>query len=168
MTKRCPCSRLNALGSRCQVCWLRWLCLYFAPFCSWSPFFRPFILAQCFGCAVVEDTWHYFLHRLLHHRRIYKYIHKVHHEFTVSEADFRNKQKTLTQTTHFQGDMFTVVLLINHALCSHMWTQSHTCIRAWIYSKHAKQYQTGWSGFKQIFWSNILVRVGFGFHGKCV
>ncbi len=46
--------------------------------------FRPFILAQCFGCAAIEDTWHYFLHRALHHRRIYKYIHKVHHDFTVS------------------------------------------------------------------------------------
>lgn len=50
------------------------------------PSSRPYVLAQCFGCAVVEDTWHYFLHRLLHHRRIYKYIHKVHHEFTVSTA----------------------------------------------------------------------------------
>lgn len=48
--------------------------------------YRPYIVAQCFGCAVVEDTWHYFLHRLLHHRRIYKYIHKVHHEFTVSKT----------------------------------------------------------------------------------
>lgn len=45
---------------------------------------RPYLLAQCFGCAVIEDTWHYFLHRALHHRRIYKYIHKVHHDFTVS------------------------------------------------------------------------------------
>ncbi|XP_029140659.1 methylsterol monooxygenase 1-like, partial [Protobothrops mucrosquamatus] len=41
------------------------------------------IVAQCFGSAVIEDTWHYFLHRLLHHKRIYKYIHKVHHEFVV-------------------------------------------------------------------------------------
>ncbi|KAB1282553.1 Methylsterol monooxygenase 1 [Camelus dromedarius] len=39
------------------------------------------LLARCFGCAVIEDTWHYFLHRLLHHKRIYKYIHKIHHEF---------------------------------------------------------------------------------------
>ena len=37
------------------------------------------LLARCFGCAVIEDTWHYFLHRLLHHKRICKYIHKVHH-----------------------------------------------------------------------------------------
>lgn len=51
------------------------------------------MLARCFGCAVVEDTWHYFLHRLLHHRRIYKYIHKVHHEFTVSTHTHTHSQK---------------------------------------------------------------------------
>lgn len=49
-----------------------------------SHFLRPCLLAQCFGCAVIEDTWHYFLHRALHHRRIYKFIHKIHHDFTVS------------------------------------------------------------------------------------
>lgn len=60
---------------------------------------RPYVLAQCFGCAVVEDTWHYFLHRLLHHRRIYKYIHKVHHEFTVSKTSTCKKKKEEV-TTH--------------------------------------------------------------------
>ncbi|XP_041372180.1 methylsterol monooxygenase 1-like, partial [Gigantopelta aegis] len=36
---------------------------------------------RVFGCAVIEDTWHYFLHWALHDRRIYKYIHKLHHNF---------------------------------------------------------------------------------------
>ena len=26
------------------------------------------------------DIWFYFIHRLLHHKSIYKYIHKIHHE----------------------------------------------------------------------------------------
>lgn len=34
-----------------------------------------------FGSLVIEDTWHYFVHQLLHHRRLYKYVHKVHHNF---------------------------------------------------------------------------------------
>ena len=38
-------------------------------------------LAQLVACLVVEDTWHYFVHQLLHHKSIYKYIHKVHHNF---------------------------------------------------------------------------------------
>ncbi|XP_039203381.1 methylsterol monooxygenase 1-like [Crotalus tigris] len=49
---------------------------------DWESMPRWFVIvAQCFGSAVIEDTWNYFLHRLLHHKRIYKYIHKVHHEF---------------------------------------------------------------------------------------
>jgi len=39
------------------------------------------LAAQVFGCAVVEDTWHYWLHRALHDKRIYKHIHKIHHHF---------------------------------------------------------------------------------------
>ncbi|GAA5859694.1 hypothetical protein JCM5296_004482 [Sporobolomyces johnsonii] len=31
----------------------------------------------------LEDTWHYFSHRLLHHRSLYKHIHKLHHEFSA-------------------------------------------------------------------------------------
>ena len=33
------------------------------------------------GCLILEDTWHYWVHQLLHHRSIYKYVHKVHHHF---------------------------------------------------------------------------------------
>ncbi|SCZ90552.1 BZ3500_MvSof-1268-A1-R1_Chr1-3g02060 [Microbotryum saponariae] len=38
---------------------------------------------------VMEDAWHYFAHRLLHHKRLYKHIHKgfhsmqIHHEFSA-------------------------------------------------------------------------------------
>ena len=42
---------------------------------------RYVTVAQLVGCLVVEDTWHYFVHQALHHKRIYKYIHKVHHNF---------------------------------------------------------------------------------------
>merc|ERR1711939_43119 len=31
----------------------------------------------------MEDTWHYFVHRLMHHRALYKHVHKVHHEFAT-------------------------------------------------------------------------------------
>ena len=42
---------------------------------------RYLTMAQLIACLVVEDTWHYFVHQLLHDKRIYKYIHKVHHNF---------------------------------------------------------------------------------------
>lgn len=31
----------------------------------------------------MEDFWHYFAHRGLHHKSIYKHIHKLHHEFSA-------------------------------------------------------------------------------------
>eukprot|EP00013_Stygamoeba_regulata_P020489 CAMPEP_0177658798 /NCGR_PEP_ID=MMETSP0447-20121125/17059_1 /TAXON_ID=0 /ORGANISM="Stygamoeba regulata, Strain BSH-02190019" /LENGTH=259 /DNA_ID=CAMNT_0019163541 /DNA_START=88 /DNA_END=864 /DNA_ORIENTATION=- len=37
-----------------------------------------------FGCMVMEDCLFYWAHRTLHHPRIYKYIHKKHHEFKVT------------------------------------------------------------------------------------
>jgi methylsterol monooxygenase len=37
---------------------------------------------QVLICAVIEDTWHYWIHRFLHHhKQLYKYIHKIHHNY---------------------------------------------------------------------------------------
>jgi len=48
----------------------------------WNTMPRWYILAaQCFMCAVLEDTWHYFAHRFAHDKRVYKYVHKIHHHF---------------------------------------------------------------------------------------
>ena len=39
-------------------------------------------------CAICEDFTFHFNHRLLHHRKLYPYIHKIHHKHitTVSIA----------------------------------------------------------------------------------
>ncbi|EDQ88186.1 uncharacterized protein MONBRDRAFT_26349 [Monosiga brevicollis MX1] len=44
----------------------------------------PLIPFQILFCMLVEDTMFYWTHRTLHHRRIYKYIHKQHHKFRDS------------------------------------------------------------------------------------
>ena len=44
-------------------------------------FFRYKLLGQVLVCLFIEDTWHYFVHQLLHHKSIYKYVHKVHHHY---------------------------------------------------------------------------------------
>ena len=31
----------------------------------------------------IEDFYFYWIHRLLHHKTLYKYIHKIHHEFAA-------------------------------------------------------------------------------------
>jgi len=41
------------------------------------------ILAQLAFFVVVTDTWFYWSHRLLHHRLLYRHVHKKHHEFKV-------------------------------------------------------------------------------------
>lgn len=42
------------------------------------------LLAQLAFCAVIEDTMFFWTHRCLHHRAIYPYIHKVHHQYYQS------------------------------------------------------------------------------------
>jgi methylsterol monooxygenase len=34
-------------------------------------------------CLICEDTWHYWAHRALHHKKIYGIVHKMHHTFNV-------------------------------------------------------------------------------------
>ncbi|KAM0755726.1 C-4 methylsterol oxidase [Meredithblackwellia eburnea MCA 4105] len=48
------------------------------PFPTWQTMFYQIALF-----FIMEDAWHYFAHRALHHRSIYKYIHKLHHEFSA-------------------------------------------------------------------------------------
>lgn len=56
-----------------------YICVLFLLWMSY--FIRYVILLQLFGCLALEDTWHYFIHQLLHHKRLYKYVHKVHHHY---------------------------------------------------------------------------------------
>jgi len=39
------------------------------------------MLLQVLTCSVIEDTWHYWIHRLMHDKRLYKYVHKIHHSY---------------------------------------------------------------------------------------
>jgi methylsterol monooxygenase len=72
------------------------------------------LLAQFYGCLVIEDTWHYFLHRALHDKRIYKYIHKVHHNFQAPfgmVAEYAHPAETMILGL---GTMWGILLMGNH------------------------------------------------------
>ena len=82
-------------------------------------------MAQIFICAVIEDTWHYFLHRALHDKRIYKYIHKVHHHHQSPfgmTAEYAHPAETISKM-NFLFSLFLfiwlVVFLSDHDVMKH-------------------------------------------------
>ena len=44
------------------------------------------VLVSCFISDLIFEVFNYPIHRLLHHRLIYKYIHKMHHEYKSTFA----------------------------------------------------------------------------------
>jgi len=44
---------------------------------GWSYFILSFFLT-----LLIHDTYFYWMHRLMHHKKLYKYFHKVHHQST--------------------------------------------------------------------------------------
>jgi sterol desaturase/sphingolipid hydroxylase (fatty acid hydroxylase superfamily) len=47
---------------------------------------------QVIFCTIVEDTYFHFSHKLLHHRKVYPRIHKIHHMYktTISIASMNS------------------------------------------------------------------------------
>jgi len=39
---------------------------------------------QIIGCMVIEDTLFYWIHRGLHHKVVYRQVHKIHHEYKTT------------------------------------------------------------------------------------
>eukprot|EP00128_Syssomonas_multiformis_P008607 Colp12_sorted_trinity150504_noHs@21905 len=79
------------------------------------------LLAQAFGCLVIEDTWHYFVHRLMHHPKLYKYVHKVHHHhqtpFSMT-AEYAHPIETVVLGTGF---FIGILLFCNHVALLWAW-----------------------------------------------
>uniref|UniRef100_A0A8C6G2D9 Methylsterol monooxygenase 1 n=1 Tax=Moschus moschiferus TaxID=68415 RepID=A0A8C6G2D9_MOSMO len=104
------------------ICGTYYFTEYFSIPYDWETMPRWYmLLARCFGCAVIEDTWHYFLHRLLHHKRIYKYIHKIHHEFQAPfgmEAEYAHPLETIILGTGF---FIGIMLLCDHVILLWAW-----------------------------------------------
>ena len=97
MRKTCPAITLYCRASTNMVCIVY---IQGSGFADFVRFFHP--MAQYFGLSttvpfpplfkifsqiaiffVLEDTWHYFSHRLLHTPYFYKKIHKIHHQYSA-------------------------------------------------------------------------------------
>lgn len=81
------------------------------------------IILRDFACAVaVNDTLFYWAHRTLHHKSIYKYIHKQHHMFKVNvgfSAEFANPIEDVL--ANIIPTMLAMLLLGSHAVVVCMW-----------------------------------------------
>ncbi|KAK6181029.1 hypothetical protein SNE40_008973 [Patella caerulea] len=76
---------------------------------------------RVFGCAVIEDTWHYFLHYALHDGRIYKHIHKIHHHFQAPfglTAEYAHPLETLILGFGF---FLGILIFANHLVLLWVW-----------------------------------------------
>jgi len=89
---------------------------------EWEKIPRWYVLAgQVLVCAVIEDTWHYFLHRALHDKRIYKHIHKVHHHYQSPfgmTAEYAHPAETLILGAGF---FIGILLMCNHMVLLWAW-----------------------------------------------
>jgi sterol desaturase/sphingolipid hydroxylase (fatty acid hydroxylase superfamily) len=47
-----------------------------------SEFGIPYFVVSILLMIVIHDTYFYWTHRLIHHSKLFKYVHKVHHSFT--------------------------------------------------------------------------------------
>lgn len=89
---------------------------------DWESFPRWYsFVGRVFICAVIEDTWHYFMHRALHDKRIYKHIHKVHHHFQSPfgmTAEYAHPAETLILGAGF---FIGILCTCNHVAFLWVW-----------------------------------------------
>ena len=88
------------------------------------------VLLHMLISVALDDTWFYWSHRLLHHKSIYKYIHKQHHNFVITEGiavDYAHPVEDLLSNT-----ISTVI--------GPLVLRSHMCV-AWLYT-FMKVYQS--------------------------
>lgn len=81
---------------------------------------------------VIDDTWVYIGHRLLHDRRIYKHVHKVHHLY----------QAPFAPDAEYEHPVETVVLGIGFFLGCMFFTNHLVFMWAWLYARLVVSYDS--------------------------
>lgn len=81
---------------------------------------------------VVDDTWVYFGHRALHHKRIYKYIHKVHHTY----------QSPFAPDAEYEHPAETVILGVGFFTACMLFTNHLAVLWAWLYVRLLVTYDS--------------------------
>jgi methylsterol monooxygenase len=79
------------------------------------------ILPKMVFCLMVEDTWHYWAHRALHHKKIYGIIHKIHHTYNVPfglAAEYAHPIETIVLGIGF---FLPIPIICNHIFVFWAW-----------------------------------------------
>lgn len=89
---------------------------------DWDAMPRWYVIStQVLCCAVIEDAWHYWIHRLMHHPRLYKRVHKIHHNFQAPfgmVAEYAHPVETIVLGFGF---FIGILVLCNHFVMLWAW-----------------------------------------------
>ncbi|KAF0693564.1 Aste57867_15429 [Aphanomyces stellatus] len=103
--------------------------------------------------AVLEDFYNYWAHRFLHWKKIYKYIHKVHHEYAAPfgiAAEYAHPAETLILGV---GTFLGPFLLTRHLLTLWVWM----CVRVIQSIDSHCGYELPWSPTRFLpFWGGAV------------
>merc|ERR1711957_933882 len=81
---------------------------------------------------LVDDTWVYFGYRALHDRRIYKYVHKLHHTYTSPFAP----------SAEYEHPVETVFLGIGFFTACMLFTNHLAFLWVWLYFRLVVTYDS--------------------------
>eukprot|EP00485_Elphidium_margaritaceum_P006548 CAMPEP_0202687828 /NCGR_PEP_ID=MMETSP1385-20130828/3423_1 /ASSEMBLY_ACC=CAM_ASM_000861 /TAXON_ID=933848 /ORGANISM="Elphidium margaritaceum" /LENGTH=627 /DNA_ID=CAMNT_0049342677 /DNA_START=183 /DNA_END=2066 /DNA_ORIENTATION=+ len=105
-------------------------------------------------CLIIEDAWHYFAHRALHHKSVYGAIHKLHHEYTAP----------FTHTAEYAHPIETIILGVGFFIGLYWLCMDHVILMwGWLLLRLCETYEAH-SGYDvPLLYGNLLkLMPGYG------
>lgn len=101
--------------------------------CSYAempPWYYTLFIAYI--CLIIEDTWHYFAHRLLHHKYLYGPIHKLHHEY----------QSPFSHAAEYASPIETIILGVGFFIGLYAFCMGHVILMwSWLLLRLFETYE---------------------------